>query len=79
MANLKNLLKEKIGNEILQVLIVVAVIGALAITICVLVANKMKGQAKDSSNRIGENLDNSVSGALSMEQDKSIGTDGTYE
>ena len=37
-------MKEKAGNEILQTLVIIAVIGALAITICVLVSNKLKNK-----------------------------------
>jgi hypothetical protein len=71
-------LKEKAGNEILQTLVIVAVIGALAITICVLVSNKFKDTAKDSTNTIGQGLSNSINGAMSIDQDGSIGTGGTY-
>ena len=77
--NMPNLFKQKTGNEILQVLVVVAVIGALAITICVIISNKFKDGAKSSTNQIGDNLQNSIDGALSIDQDTHIGSDGVYE
>lgn len=56
-------LKEKVGNEILQVLIIVAIIGALAITICVLISNKLKSTGKKSMNDVGNGLDAGVNSA----------------
>jgi hypothetical protein len=75
---MRELLKNKIGNEILQVLIVVAVIGALAITICVIISNKFKQQTKASTNRVGDSLQNTIDGTLSMEQDQSAGSEAVY-
>ena len=71
-------IKEKAGNEILQTLVIVAVIGALAITVCVLVSNKFKQTAKDTTNTVGQGLTNSITGAMSIDQDTSIGAGGTY-
>ena len=50
-------MKEKAGNEILQTLVIIAVIGALAITICVLVSNKLKNTGKNSLNTVGNSFD----------------------
>ena len=53
-------LKEKLGNEILQVLVIVAVIGALAITVCVIIASKLRATAKDSTENVGSGLNESI-------------------
>lgn len=56
-------LKSKKGNEILQTLIIIAVIGALAITVCVLISNKIKSTTKTGLNDVGKGLTNAVEGA----------------
>jgi hypothetical protein len=57
-------LKEKAGNEILQTLIIIAVIGALAITICILISNKLKATSKQSLNDVGNGLGEGVNEAM---------------
>ena len=52
--------KSKKGNEILQVLIVIAVIGALAITICTLISSKLKHTAKSNLNTVGSGITNAA-------------------
>ena len=56
-------LKNKKGNEILQTLIIIAVIGALAITICVLISNKIKGTSQTALNDVGNGLTDAVNSA----------------
>jgi preprotein translocase subunit SecG len=53
-------LKEKAGNEILQTLVIIAVIGALAITVCVLISNKIRKQSSDTVSNMGSGLNNAV-------------------
>lgn len=41
-------LKEKAGNEILQVIVVVAVLGAVTITICWSIANQLRNSGSQA-------------------------------
>ena len=56
-------LKEKKGNEILQLLVIVAVIGALAITVCVAISGKLRKTTENNLNSVGSGLTNGVNGA----------------
>ena len=53
-------LKEKAGNEILQTLVIIAVIGALAITVAVLISSKLRSTASSSTEKVGSGLNNSI-------------------
>lgn len=53
----------KKGNEILQTLVIIAVIGALAITVCVLISNKVKDTTKTGLKNVGDGLTEAVAGA----------------
>ena len=57
-------LKEKKGNEILQTLVIVAVIGAVAITVCVLISNKLKATSNTSLNTVGTGLTGAINNAI---------------
>ena len=69
---LKNM-KNKKGNEILQTLVIIAVIGALAITICVLISNKLKVTSKASLNTVGNGLDNAIAAFSPSDEDYHFG------
>ena len=56
-------LLNKMGNEILQTLIVIAVIGALAITVCILISNKIKDTTSTGLNNVGNGIEEAVSTA----------------
>lgn len=56
---MKKLLGKK-ENEILQTLVIIAVIGALAITICIMISNKVKETAKTGLNDVGNGLSTAV-------------------
>ena len=56
-------LKEKKGNEILQVLVIVAIIGALAITVCVAISSKLRNTTETGLKNVGDGLTAGVSGA----------------
>lgn len=56
-------LLNKMGNEILQTLIVIAVIGALAITVCILISNKIKDTTSTGLNNVGNGIEEAVSNA----------------
>lgn len=47
-------IKEKAGNEILQTLVIVAVLGALAITVCMALAGQLKQSSNTTINVIKE-------------------------
>ena len=53
-------MKEKAGNEILQTLVIIAVIGALAITVAVLISSKLRSTAGSSTEKVGAGLNNSI-------------------
>ena len=53
-------MKEKAGNEILQTLVIIAVIGALAITVAVLISSKLRNTASTSTQEVGNGLSNSI-------------------
>lgn len=55
----------KKGNEILQTLVIIAVIGALAITVCVLISNKVKDTTKTGLKNVGDGLTAAVEDASS--------------
>ena len=54
-------MKEKAGNEILQTLVIIAVIGALAITVAVLISSKLRSTAGSSTEKVGNGLDSAIS------------------
>ena len=66
-------MKEKAGNEILQTLVIIAVIGALAITICVLISNKLKNTGTSSLNTVGNGLSNAIDFASPSSTDYTFG------
>ena len=49
-----NKLKEKKGNEILQVLVVVAILGAVTIAICVALSGQLRSSTKSTVNVLKE-------------------------
>ena len=53
-------MKEKAGNEILQTLVIIAVIGALAITVAVLVSSKLRSTASKSTETVGNGLNSAI-------------------
>lgn len=57
--------KSKKGNEILQVLVIVAVIGALAISVTMAISSKIKNETKENISTIGSGLENGVKEAQS--------------
>lgn len=56
-------MKNKKGNEILQVLVIIAVIGALAITVCIAISNKLKNTTETGLRDVGDGLNTAVTGA----------------
>ena len=56
-------LKDKKGNEILQTLVIVAIIGALAITVCIAISNKLRSTSETSLKDVGNGIENGVAGA----------------
>lgn len=56
-------LKNKKGNEILQVLVIVAVIGALAITVCVAISGKLRNTTETGLKNVGDGLQAGVNDA----------------
>ena len=66
-------LKDKKGNEILQTLVIIAVIGALAITVCVLISNKIKATSKENLNTVGNGLSEAIDKFSPQDSDWSFG------
>lgn len=56
-------MKNKKGNEILQVLVIIAVIGALAITVCIAISNKLKNTTETGLRDVGNGLNTAVTDA----------------
>ena len=65
-----NKIKEKAGNEILQTLVIVAVIGALAITVCMAISGKINQTTADQNKKLGAGLDNAVADASTLKTAK---------
>ena len=53
-------MRGKKGNEILQTIVVIALLGAVAITVCVLISSKLKSTTKNQLNSVGDGLGNAV-------------------
>lgn len=47
-------LKEKAGTEILQVIVVVAILGAVAITVCWNIASQLRTSSTQATNALAE-------------------------
>ena len=63
---LKKSISGKKGNEIIQTLVIVAVLSALAITICVAISTKVKSTSSSQLNTMGNGLDGAVTNASSQ-------------
>jgi hypothetical protein len=70
------MMKDKKGNEILQVLVIVAIIGAVAITITYLISSKLRETAKTATNDIGSGLGASVN-EFKLDNNKNLATPTT--
>ena len=56
-------LKNKKGNEILQVLVIVAIIGALAITVAMAISGKLRNTTNEGLKNVGNGIAVGVSQA----------------
>ena len=58
-------MENKKGNEILQTLVIIAVIGALAITIAILISNKLRDTTNTGLKNVGDGIVSGVDSASS--------------
>lgn len=49
-------IKDKAGNEILQVLVIVAIIGAVAITVTWMISSKLRSTGKTATEDVGNGI-----------------------
>ena len=57
MKNMRN----KKGNEILQTLVIIAVLGAVAVTICIAIASRLRSTSNTSLQNVGNGIDKGAS------------------
>ena len=55
---MKNILKQKRGSEIIQTLIVIAIMGVLAVTSIMAISSNISDKANDVNTTLGTQLDN---------------------
>ena len=46
--------KSKKGNEIIQVIVILSVLSAAAITVCIMISNQLKKSAQATTNKLNE-------------------------
>ena len=56
MKNMRN----KKGNEILQTLVIIAVLGAVAVTICIAISSRLKSTSNTSLQNVGTGINSGV-------------------
>ena len=67
-------MKNKKGNEILQTLVIVAVLGAVAITICIAISSKLKHTSGTAMQNVGQGIDTGVNKMSGSDAEKAAGS-----